>query len=109
MFQWHSCLLDVLELYALGTSGTWKKAMILRRFNSSTGFHVAELIINPNITKNLAVYGFSFFHSYTHVIPIYSIWRFPEIGLPLVIIHFRLGFSLNQTPGIIWVITINHH
>ena len=24
-------------------------------------------------------------------------WRFPEIGLPLVIIHFRLGFSMKET------------
>ena len=26
-----------------------------------------------------------------------TIWWFPEIGLPLVIIHFRLGFSMNLT------------
>jgi len=27
-------------------------------------------------------------------------WRFPEIGVPLVIIHFRLGFSLINHPAI---------
>jgi hypothetical protein len=29
----------------------------------------------------------------THV----SIWRFPKIGVPQVTIHFRLGFSMNET------------
>ena len=26
------------------------------------------------------------------------IWRFPEMGVPLVIIHFRVGFSIGNQP-----------
>ena len=29
-----------------------------------------------------------------------STWRFPKIGVPLVIIHFRLGFSITNQPAI---------
>ena len=44
-------------------------------------------------SSNLWLRGHLIYHIYIFI------WRFPEIGVPPVIIHFRLGFSRSQKPS----------
>ena len=55
--------------------------------------YIQFLVIYPILSQLFTYYTPAIFPWY----PTFTTWRFPKIGLPPVIIHFCLGFSLTKT------------
>ena len=53
------------------------------------------IYLAPAVLDTLGI-GLIFWYMLIHI-PVKSILGFPKMGVPLVIIHFRLGFSLTKT------------